>query len=93
MNESRWFKAPRILPLILTLLKEKRFRGNKDPLHVYLELWSRHRDEGVIEMVYEAEHVCAAGCTGTRAVRTWLERMRILEDLGFIKSMSMGQQR
>ena len=48
----------------------------KDPSSVYLDLISRQRGEGVIEMGHEADHVFASGYTGRRAVRTWQERMR-----------------
>jgi hypothetical protein len=60
---------------------------------VYLELLSRQRGEGVIEMAHEEEHAFAAGYVGTRAVRTWQERMKILEENGFIKALQVGNQR
>jgi hypothetical protein len=41
----------------------------------------------------EAEHAFAAGYEGKRAMRTWQERMKILEDNGFIRTVEVGNQR
>ena len=88
-----WFKGPRTLPLILALLSDKALTAGRDVARVYLELLSRHFDGGVIEMGNEADHAYAAGYTGSRAVRTWHERMLLLQELGFIKSKHVGNQR
>jgi len=88
-----WFKGPRTLPLILALLSDKNLTAGRDIARVYLELLSRHFDGGVIEMGNEADHAYAAGYTGSRAVRTWHERMLLLQELGFIKSKHVGNQR
>lgn len=90
---SGWFKSPRTLPLILTLLSSKKLTGGRDVSRVYLELLSRHFDGGVIEIGNESDHAYASGYTGTRAVRTWHERMQLLKQLGFIKSIQIGNQR
>lgn len=92
-GEAGWFRAPRTLPLILSLLGSKAISGKKDPSSVYQELYARHLGQGVIEMSHEADHAFAAGYEGTRAVRTWEERMRILEAAGFIKTVQVGNQR
>ena len=91
--EKGFFQAPRSLPLVLALLSTKAISENRDPSSVYLELFSRQRGEGVVEMVQEAEHAFAAGYSGSRAVRTWQERMKILEDIGFIRTVNAGNQR
>jgi hypothetical protein len=88
--EVGWFRAPRTLPLLMALLKSKKVSDNTDATSVYLELLSRHRDTGVIEMASETDHSYAAGYPGTRGVRTWQERMRLLEELGFIQSKKVG---
>lgn len=90
---SGWFKGPRTLPLILALLSQKGLTAGRDVSRVYLELLARHMDGGVIEIGNEADHAYAAGYTGTRAVRTWHERMQLLERLGFIKSKHIGNQK
>lgn len=92
-DEKGWFRAPRTLPLVLQLLGSKQLSGNIDPSSVYLELLARHIDNGVVEMAHEADHAFAAGYAGTRAVRTWQERMKVLEDLGFIRTRQIGNQR
>src|SRR5215467_7009300 len=60
------------------------FKGPRT-LPLILALLSRHFDGGVIEMGNEADHAYAAGYTGSRAIRTWHERMLLLQELGFIK--------
>jgi hypothetical protein len=92
-KDTGWFRAPRTLPLILTLLASKEFSERYDPTTVYLELMARHIDSGIIEMVSEEDHAFAAGYSGSRAVRSWRERMKILEDNGFIKVQQTGNQR
>jgi hypothetical protein len=92
-RETGWFPVPRSLPLILVLLSSKEISGGKDPSTVYLELLSRQRGEGVIEMAHEAEHAFASGYEGKRAIRTWQERMQILEEIGFIRTVKIGNQR
>lgn len=88
-----WFKGPRTLPLILALLSQKELTAGRDISRVYLELLARHMDGGVIEIGNESDHAYAAGYVGTRAIRTWHERMALLERLGFIKSIKVGNQR
>lgn len=92
-QETGWFGAPRTLPLILALLGSKDLSGRCDPTRVYLELWSRHLSGGIVEMKHEGDHAFAAGYIGSRGVRTWQERMKILEKNGFIKTQQIGNQR
>jgi hypothetical protein len=90
--EVGYFRAPRTLPLILNLLNDQNFSGRENVGSVYLELFSRHMGEGMIEMTHEADHAHAAGYTSTRWQRTWRERMRALEKLGFIKVKAEGNR-
>jgi len=92
-NEKGWFKAPRTLPLILELLSSKELSGNYDPTGFYLELLSRHIDGGIVEMTDEGVHAYGAGYFGSRAVRSWHERMKTLERNGFIRTKRIGNQR
>src|ERR1700727_2035466 len=85
-GEKGWFSVPRTLPLVLALLSSKEISKKHDPSSVYLELLSRQRGEGVIEMGHETEHAFASGYVGSRAVRTSLERMKLFEDNGFIRT-------
>jgi hypothetical protein len=93
VNEKGWFRAPRTLPLLLVLMRSKALSGRLDPTQVYLELLTRHFDAGVIEMAHEADHAYAAGYLGTRGVRSWQERMNLLEKLGFIRTKKIGNQK
>jgi hypothetical protein len=90
---SGWFKGPRTLPLILALLSQKELTGGRDISRVYLELLARHMDGGVIEIGNESDRAYASGYIGSRANRTWQERMQLLERLGFIRSKHVGNQR
>lgn len=82
-NENQGFVTiPRLLPLILHLIKRLADKG--DPTLVYLELWSRVYDEGIITVADEEKCAYAAGYTGTRALRTWREHVFLLRDLGFL---------
>jgi hypothetical protein len=91
-GEKGWFFAPRTLPLILSLLKSKAISGRSDPTKVYLELWARHIDGGLIEMEHEGVHAYAAGYAGKRGVHTLQEQMKILEKNGFIRTRRIGNQ-
>jgi hypothetical protein len=92
-REKGWFRAPRTLPLILALMASKEVSGNQDPTRVYLELLARHIDEGVIRMSTEEDHAYAAGYEGARGVRSWRERMRLLERSGFIKVKQIASRK
>jgi len=92
-NEVGWFRAPRTLPLIQCLINSKELSSGANPTSVYLELLSRQIDGGVIEMASEGEHAYAAGYDGARGIRTWKAHMKLLEDLGFIKSKQIGIHR
>lgn len=92
LKEVGWFPAPRTLPLILSLLDSKAISDSKSLSLVFLELLSRHRSDGVIEMSTEADHAFAAGYEGSRGRRTWQERMKKLEEIGFIRIQKVGNE-
>lgn len=85
-----FFQPPRTLPYLLALLSHKKISGNTDPVSTYVELLARHMDSGIVEVQSEADHAFAAGHTGERALRTWRERIRQLEEIGFIKTKAAG---
>jgi len=88
-----WFRAPRTLPLLFLLLRSKRLSGKKDPSRVYMALLARHVDSGLVEVTNEAELAYESGYTGQRAVRTWQERMLLLQELGLIRIRPSGNQK
>lgn len=69
---------------------EQSSKGN--PSLVYLELWARSFDEGMVEIVNEDDCAYAAGYRGTRAERTWREHILQLEEVGFIKTKPRGNR-
>jgi hypothetical protein len=91
-KEIGWFPIPRTLPLILGLIDSKTISQGQNASLVYLELLSRMRGDGVIEMASELEHAFAAGYEGPRALRSWHERMKTLEENGFIRVQKAGNE-
>jgi hypothetical protein len=79
---------PRMLPLVLCLIKKLSKRGN--PSDVYVQLWARNFDEGIIEVKDEHALAFEAGYDSTRALRTWREHVWKLHELGFIKVEPAG---
>jgi hypothetical protein len=79
---------PRLLPLVLHLIKRLSKKGN--PADVYLQLWARNFDEGFIEVTDELALAFEAGYDSTRALRTWRDHIFKLEKLGFIKIQPAG---
>jgi hypothetical protein len=79
---------PRLLPLVLHLIKKLSKKGN--PADVYIQLWARNYDEGIVEITDEHAFAFEAGYDSTRALRTWREHIFKLEQLGFIKVKPAG---
>lgn len=85
---------PRTLPLVMSLINLLSPKGKGDASRVYQELWFHDFDLGFIDIGDERVHAFAAGySTPNRGVRSWSERMAVLEDLGFIKTKPQGSQR
>ena len=74
---------PRTLSLILQIIDslDKKTAGR-----VYLDLWCRAFDDYVLEIRDEYEAAFSSGYEGQRAIRTWRERLDVLERLGFIRT-------
>ena len=86
-----YFTVPRLLPYIMCLIRSLAEKKG-DPSAVYFDLWSRAYDEGMATITDEAIAAFESGYSGTRAVRTWRERMRVLEELGFIQAKPSGNR-
>ncbi|MFL5512576.1 MAG: hypothetical protein ACJ8CN_09125 [Gemmatimonadales bacterium] len=91
--EVGYFSAPRTLPLILGLLSQKRLRGSHDLTTTYLELFSRHHGQGVVQMDSYDDHAYRAGYSTKTGVATWQKRRALLEELGFIRAVPSGNRR
>lgn len=73
--------VPRTMPLIMSIMDG--MSKNKPVSSTYLEVWCRAYDQGFTVLKHD-EMAFHAGFSGERAVRTWKERLRSLNDLGFI---------
>lgn len=79
-------KIPRSMPYIALLLDE---HSSKKPLYkTYIALWCRvfKPETPVMKITNVDSLVFESGFAGQRARSTWEGRMKILEELGFIKS-------
>lgn len=74
---------PRTMPLIGAIMDNLSGKG-KPLATTYLELWCRSNDEGFITLSKPAETAFASGFSGERAISTWKERVKRLEELYFI---------
>jgi hypothetical protein len=94
-EEKGYCCLPRVLPLLLRLMNDKGIIGGKagDCGPVYVELLARGRGQGIVELGNEGEHAYLAGYSGTRAVRSWRERVAGLEKAGFIEVQARPNQR
>lgn len=91
-GEKGWYRAPRTLPLICTLVQEKDLSGAANVAPVLLGLYARHIDNGIVQIDDESALAYEAGYSGKRAVHTWRERMRILAELGFVRVQPVGNK-
>jgi hypothetical protein len=91
-NRDGFATIPRTLPLMLTIMNDLAEKGQPVGA-VYLELWSRLRDEGFLSLNTPQEMAFASGFTGQRALYTWRDRVAKLRDLGFlnVKAGSFGE--
>lgn len=76
---------PRAMPLVGQILDHVSGKGFP-LLSTYLTLWCWVFDEGIVDIRNPRELANEAGFSGPRAEATWRNRMKRLEDLGFIKS-------
>ncbi|MDB5341747.1 MAG: hypothetical protein JWP89_124 [Schlesneria sp.] len=81
---------PRLLPYVTCLIRM--LAEKNDPSSVYIDLWARAFDEGVASITDESVAAFSSGYTGSRAVRTWRERMKVLAELGFIEPKAAGNR-
>jgi hypothetical protein len=77
-----WITIPRTMPLILAVMDG--LSKHRPVSSTYLDLWCRAFDECFVTLNKPREMAFYAGFTGQRAEQTWIGRMRILAELGFI---------
>lgn len=78
-----WLSIPRAMPLILRITDLLAPKG-KPVSQTYLDLWCRTFDDAFVIVSKPREMTYYSGFSGERAERTWVSRMKILADLGFI---------
>ncbi len=91
-KEDGWSTIPRTLPLIMTLIDL--LKPDWDASRVYLELWCRQMDDSFVQI--DDEEALAYSCsylTPTRNVRSLRERLKLLEELGFIEVKPNGSKK
>jgi len=101
LKQTGWAKVPRSLPLVLRaieLIKEwpavagpKATQGRRLTV-VYLDLWC-HQDrenDGIVTLQDVETRAMFSGLTGSRAQSSWKKRIKLLQDLGFIKIFGTG---
>jgi hypothetical protein len=85
-----WCLMPRYMPQIINLLSERRFSGGMDLMRTYLGLWCDNYGEGFVEIDNEMTYADVAGFRGERGLRSWRDRVRKLQKLGFVETVEMG---
>ena len=75
---------PRGLSLIMRIMNS--VSPGKPLSDTYMTLWCYIFDENIIVIQKPRQMALESGFSGQRAENTWRSRMKILEDLGFIKS-------
>lgn len=86
-DEKRGYACvPRVLPILMELAHDKQVTGNHDCRGAYLELYCRNWGQAIVEITDEEAHALRAGYyTAKRSLRSWQERMKILEEQGFVE--------
>jgi len=82
---------PKTLPYVARIMDDL---SKGFPLsQTYLALWCATWDNAFVRLNRPADLAFASGFAGERAERTWADRMRRLEALGFIKTKPSGASR
>ena len=81
-----WCWVPRTMPLVLHAIRA--LSKGSSAAETYFALWCNSVSESIVEMNNRASLIAASGYTGATRERTWKERMKRLEELGFIKIAS-----
>jgi hypothetical protein len=91
-QNSGWFKAPRVLPVVLLIIDEVIGKG-KDLTRTYLDLLSRNWGEGFIDVEDEKQAAFVAGFKTERGRRTWATYVGLLAKHGFIETKQVGNHK
>ena len=92
-SEDGYSTIPRTLPLVMTLIDDLKGKG-KDISRVYFDLWCRQLDDSFVDVNDEEAFAYSSGyATPGRNVRSWRERIEILQELGFISVQPNGSRK
>lgn len=75
---------PRTMPLILTIIDD--LTKGTPASSTFLDLWCRTYPEMYVSLSEQDKLAFGSGFSGQRARRTWQDRIRLLRDLGFIRT-------
>jgi hypothetical protein len=92
VREARGFaRVPRVVPLACRWINTEGGKVNAGPL--YQTLWAQDWGEGFIDVQSREDLLYEAGypAHSQRVERTWNERVKVLDDLGFIRLGKRGQ--
>lgn len=79
-----WLNIPRAMPVIMRIMDS--LTKGQPVSSTYLELWCRTYDNGFVTASKPQEMAFFSNFDGERAQRTWLSRIKKLEELGFIRT-------
>jgi hypothetical protein len=92
-KEVGFCTVPRTLGVIMTLIEQLADKG-KHVSRIYFELWCRAFDDYLIEVSDQEAFAFASGLVAAgRNVRSWEERIRVLEELGFVAIAPRGSKK
>jgi hypothetical protein len=81
-KHAGYTSIPRTMPVLMNIIDA--LSKNQPAGRTYFVLWSRTYDESLLIIDNPMTLAWEAGFTGERALSTWKQRMRTLQDLGFI---------
>jgi hypothetical protein len=82
--------VPKTMPMLMRALDE--LSKGKPLGATYFALWCATWDNGFIRLGRSSDLAYASGFTGSRGVRGWQERMKLLEAFGFVELRPSGDQ-
>lgn len=85
-SHNGWCWTPRTMPLVLHAIRA--LSKGTSAAETYFALWCHCISESLVEMRDRASLISASGYSGATSERMWRERMRKLEELGFIRVAS-----
>jgi len=78
--------VPRTMSLVMSIIDD--LTKGKPASSTYFELWCRAYDEMYVSLSKSKELAFQSGFIGQRAERTWADRIKMLDELGFISVRS-----